>query len=405
MDYSNDACMNMFTAGQKGRVNYYLQLSKFQAASRIEIVDPANYASTGVNTNPSCGPIADFHTVDLETISCQGVGSIEFRDDSYNGEIVTRKWIFEGGSPSESSFENPAVQYDQPGVYKVTLIVSNGDGADTLVRENFITVFPAVAERVAPFGEDFEDNIEPAGWMFGGDEEYGWMIEDRRGYNSDQSAIAKIDNNTPNGTIFTLTMPPVDILSHGAPLNLTFRHAYRRRSTTVTEVMLIQVSENCGENWTTVKAMSATNGLASVDGFQANWVPTSASDWGYQVISLDKYASSRNLMVRFYVISKEGNSVFLDNINLGQFGLSAPDLALESSINFYPNPAEDQISVEFAKNSSALLEIKDVSGRSLQSHELRNGKQIISVADLTSGLYIIEVRFEGYIWTRKLIIN
>ena len=48
---------------------------------------------------PAAVPIADFHTRNLETISCQGVGSIEFMDDSYNGEIVTRKWIFEGGSP------------------------------------------------------------------------------------------------------------------------------------------------------------------------------------------------------------------------------------------------------------------------------------------------------------------
>ena len=79
-----------------------------------------------------------------------------------------------------------------------------------------------------------------------------------------------------------------------------------------------------------------------MDGFQANWAPTSASDWGYQVVSLDKYASSRNLMVRFYVISKEGNSIYLDNINLGQFGLSAPDLKLDAAINLYPNPADDQ---------------------------------------------------------------
>jgi PKD repeat protein len=53
------------------------------------------------------------------------------------------QWTFEGGSPSESSDENPEnICYNTPGVYDVTLIAGNGNAADTLTLIDFITVFP-----------------------------------------------------------------------------------------------------------------------------------------------------------------------------------------------------------------------------------------------------------------------
>ena len=65
--------------------------------------------------------------------------SITFTDRS-TGTPTAWDWVFEGGTPAASSQQNPVVQYSVPGVYKVSLTVSNANGSDTKTAESFITV-------------------------------------------------------------------------------------------------------------------------------------------------------------------------------------------------------------------------------------------------------------------------
>lgn len=67
---------------------------------------------------------------------------IDFSDQSLNAP-VSWQWIFDGGSPSTSSDQNPSdICYDDPGVFNVTLITTNLNGlSDTLTLNNYITVY------------------------------------------------------------------------------------------------------------------------------------------------------------------------------------------------------------------------------------------------------------------------
>ncbi|MBI1226955.1 MAG: T9SS type A sorting domain-containing protein [Bacteroidetes bacterium] len=73
------------------------------------------------------------------------------------------QWHFPGGTPEYSSESRPIVQYTEPGTYTVTLVASNGGGADTVVFASQITViddpscFTASQEAAAqhPFIEAF----------------------------------------------------------------------------------------------------------------------------------------------------------------------------------------------------------------------------------------------------------
>lgn len=49
-------------------------------------------------------------------------------------------WIFPGGVPSISAEQNPAVVYEQPGTYNVTLIATNIGGTDTFTRSSLIVI-------------------------------------------------------------------------------------------------------------------------------------------------------------------------------------------------------------------------------------------------------------------------
>jgi PKD repeat protein len=57
-------------------------------------------------------------------------------------------WIFPGGSPSLSTDVNPTnICYNTPGVYPVTLIATNAADTDTLVLNNYMTVYPYPAAQ------------------------------------------------------------------------------------------------------------------------------------------------------------------------------------------------------------------------------------------------------------------
>lgn len=83
-----------------------------------------------------CAPIAAI-TCD-DTSICVG-GNTQFHDNSY-GNVVTREWTFEGGSPNTSSDPDPTVTYNSDGYFDVQLVVSDGVNYDTSSHTNWIEV-------------------------------------------------------------------------------------------------------------------------------------------------------------------------------------------------------------------------------------------------------------------------
>ncbi|MFK7808980.1 MAG: PKD domain-containing protein, partial [Saprospiraceae bacterium] len=83
----------------------------------------------------SVPPVADF-TAD-EVFGCVP-HIVEFESTSTNA--TSWDWTFPGGAPATSTNEDPKINYNNPGTYDVTLIVTNGSGSDTITLENYITI-------------------------------------------------------------------------------------------------------------------------------------------------------------------------------------------------------------------------------------------------------------------------
>jgi hypothetical protein len=64
---------------------------------------------------------------------------VQFTDLSENVQ-TTYAWDFESDGICDSMEENPLHVYESPGIYTVTLTVANGNGGDTIIRENYIVV-------------------------------------------------------------------------------------------------------------------------------------------------------------------------------------------------------------------------------------------------------------------------
>ncbi|HSW67765.1 MAG TPA: T9SS type A sorting domain-containing protein, partial [Bacteroidales bacterium] len=75
-------------------------------------------------------------------------GAVNFTDQSVGG-VSSWLWEFPGATPSSSTEQNPSgIFYNTTGDFDVTLIISNGDSSDTLVKTNYIRVLPAVAGKL-----------------------------------------------------------------------------------------------------------------------------------------------------------------------------------------------------------------------------------------------------------------
>lgn len=128
LDYTNDACMNLFTRGQAEYMQSVL------STSRQSILTTAVVCRTPLT--------ADFEASD--TIVVAGT-AIQFQDASIGVQANAWNWTFEGGNLTSSTDQNPEVVYDQPGKYSVSLTVSLGSVSDAVTKTRYIRVTSAEA--------------------------------------------------------------------------------------------------------------------------------------------------------------------------------------------------------------------------------------------------------------------
>jgi hypothetical protein len=84
---------------------------------------------------------AHFSVNTRETKACYLDTTYFYDYSSYSGPGVTFKWTFEGGSPAISTVMNPKVVYNNPGIFDVTLVVTDGNGnSSTYYRDGFMAV-------------------------------------------------------------------------------------------------------------------------------------------------------------------------------------------------------------------------------------------------------------------------
>lgn len=149
MDYSADACQNIFTNGQKDRM-----LAAIELSPRRKSVVQANLCSPAVADVPTANFIASNQ-------ACVLLGSqIEFTDLSTNFPTAWT-WEFEGGDPNISNERNPKVTYNTPGVFKVTLTATNSIGtSEPLVIEDYISVSEeGLCNQLTNFPETYTESL------------------------------------------------------------------------------------------------------------------------------------------------------------------------------------------------------------------------------------------------------
>ena len=405
MDYAT--CTKMFTQGQKVRMHAALNS---WIGDRYNLWQPANLIATGTNTTtPSvCVPVSDFKA--SATMICEGA-AIQFTDMSWSGVVDTFSWSFPGGTPSASNLANPLITYNTPGVYPVTLTVSNAAGTDTKIVNSFIHVRPVNATITVPSSEGFENPVFPNGdWLVFNDGGNQWQRTTNASFSG--SASVYINNYSGNATetkdIFITGGFDMSNVSNAF---LKFKLAYASRTPGSNDILRVFATNSCGQFWT-MRYNRVGDQLSTAGVVFGNFIPANQNQWREETINLSSsfFSGNPNVFVKFEYYHDTGNNIYIDDINVdGLVGINDP--VSYSSVNLYPNPAVQSTRIEFTLTSAELVTVKliDLLGREIktiaQAH-LPAGEHYTEIDEIGApGVYFVKLVIGDMEIINKLIVR
>jgi PKD repeat protein len=319
MDYTPDACMNIFTQDQKERMRTVMQV----CPRRKELLDSKVHLVLDK-------PIAFFSSDKSEV--CAGE-TIQFMDESKNSPSSWRWTFYESSGNEVGTFtdQNPTLVFNGIGVYGLELVVGNSFGLDTVFEMNYISVLSSQTTAF-PFWEDFEADAILDEWvLFNPDGDRTWDLSNKA--SSDGGTwSAYIDNYSeidgdPTGNLDALFSSKLD-LSANQDAYLLFDVAYARYGGDYSDTLVVYASVDCGDNFYPIWFKGGSD-LATAASTQESFVPTD-QQWANERIALNFLNGYADVHIAIVNWSGWGNNLYLDNINIGVPTYSSP-----SSSYFY----------------------------------------------------------------------
>lgn len=387
MDYAY--CARMFTEGQKTRIHACLNDT---IANRNNLWQPANLIATGTDgTNYLCA--ADF-SVDNRII-CEGE-SVVFTDNSYHG-ITQRNWTFTGGIPSSTTDSVVTVTYNTAGTYNVSLIAGNGSSTVNETKTNFITVVPANG-ITAPLIEGFESTVSlPSSDWYVNNPHNDAEFEISTTVSSSGNNSVTLDLANAEEDYFDELYSRTFDVSALSVVQVSFRYAFTNRDTVPTSNLLkFSVSNDCGNTWI-VRKQYSTAVLNTAPGISTgNFIPN-GTQWKTAVVNnISASYLVNDFRFKFTYENVDGVALYIDDINISPTA-SIGEIDL-NNLKLFPNPGEDEISLNLEQNGVFEIKIYDMSGREISSETkwMDKGSQRIATSSLANGTYLINlISFEN----------
>ena len=411
MEYSY--CSNMFTTGQKTRMRTALTTTTGFGAipQRYNLWSSSNLTATGLST-PAVLCLADFQSNNALNVVCQG-DNLTFTDLSWNGNPTSWAWTFAGGTPATSTDSVPVITYNTPGVFDVTLVVSNASGSVNASKSSYITVYPNTATYSASFySESFEGTAIPnADWnVRNANTGSNTWTQTTVAAASGTKSVRIVNASTYDAHVDELISPTIDITAIPGTPSMTYKIAHAQKLSTSIDKLQVYVSTNCGQTWSLRQTISGAS-LSTAGVVSGSFVPT-AAQWVTKTVSLGTISTATSALLMFKFTSDAGNNIYIDDINImGNVGID--ELASNINYTIYPNPAEDNTMVSFTlvENNSVNIKVYDIVGKEINSvfeGNLGNGEHQFPVAEkthLAAGVYFVRLTVGGASFTKKLIVK
>lgn len=347
MDYTDDACMNLFTLDQKTRIRTILDNSPRRASLKT--------------SKGAIAPVIVSNDLGIRKIinpggfACSGSSVPSLQVRNYGDNTITNFQITLtlNGAPVETSLfsitldplEIDTVEFNpiniSTGDHTLHFAVAEVNGTtdenvDNDESSRIVTVSP---NTPMPINEDLNELTPgqiPSSWAVQNpDGLYSWETTEIESGNV--SLLVNFYNYEIEGEYDTLLSPVFDLTSIPYAV-LSFDRAYAKYPSVSDEGLIIALSTNCGKSFDHILFEGYGEELATVPQTSAEFTPTGPGDWKRECLLLEDFLGISGIRIAFISKNGYGNNLYLDNItiddkddssglkDLGLIGLGKPSL-------------------------------------------------------------------------------
>lgn len=349
LDYTYDACMNLFTQGQVGRMEIIIENSPRRASLTTShgLLDPTPLTNDlGIKTiiAPNTGQCTTpfVPSVEVKNYGSNAIASARllFKKDGVNTE--TKDFVFSPAlSPLESTIINFAPITFTTGNHNASFqILLTNSTTDPNSSNNLLDQDVFVPQSIAvPFIEPF--NTIPNWPIVNPDQDYTWELATTpEGGTNTAMKMAFFNYEDHLGEVDLLISPVFDLTSAPAAL-LKFDVAYSRYQSSDDGLKVVLLN-NCSMEISSgiVVYEKAGAALATTPSTTSDFIPAN-DQWRKEAVDLSAYIGQSNLQFAFVGFNDWGNNLYIDNVSLTTTPIH--DVTLVSVLKPTPVTCENQI--------------------------------------------------------------
>jgi PKD repeat protein len=304
MDYTNDACMNVFTIDQVTRMYTALQNSPRRGI--------LTYSTVHLTTVPS--PILSFS----RNIALKGQ-TIQVSARDQNG--VDSQMQISVLLPDNSilNFNSDQINFTptQVGNYSFTVIGSNQGLSIAKTYPNALAILKDTVYRI-PYRVDFENNSHKSQILtLNNGLSNSWIDNTTLSAANVGTNCKQIDNSKTLDREFgksSALITPLINFSSSAQVTLQVDYAYARNTSLLSDSIAFYFSADTGKTFTLVQKRGGTL-LQTTTIPNNNFVPA-ANEWRRANIALNGASNNQGVLLKIENISQRANNLYIDNINV-----------------------------------------------------------------------------------------
>jgi hypothetical protein len=407
MDYSDDACMNMFTVDQKSRMRIVLENSPRRESL---LNSPGLTYPIGVVARDAF--LADVTNVPL--ITCDEQIVPQLRLQNFGSETiqsleiqVTVDEATESLSYSDLSLGTGAETFlnlplgnltEGDHVLSWTIMEVNGAPDENELNNSFSTSMVVDRQQLeSPFRETFEIPE----WTVTSPEFGEWAFTTEEG-NSGYYVRALSDASFVKSWLVS----PVFSLENYKEAGLFYDLSYGIRGDAL-DSLEVFVSSSCDSGFDLEEAVR----LSELDfpNSVTRWVPIVPEDWNEYFLDLSSHIGEPEVRVAFVFTNYGGNDLYIDNIEITNNSNPEQPRLEPGSFVVYPNPARAyyEITLNLPDKQDILLQLIDPSGRVVYADEYENllNETLRFQAPTQFGLYFIRLSGKNINQVQRILIS
>ncbi|SEW52433.1 M43 family zinc metalloprotease [Chitinophaga arvensicola] len=418
MDYTDDACMHLFTAGQVDRMRYVLEniTASLMTSNGCEAPDVVNNDAALVSISAPNGKICDPRITPVVTLRNRGANSltsVTIWYQSNNSALTSYQWTGNLGSLQQTTVTLPASTVPI-GNYNLKAYTQspNGQPDGNVSNDTANILFRYDAEATLPFEQGFEnDSFPPPGWdLYNPDRSFTWERARNVGHNSNASALMRNLGYNTNDQTDDLITPVIDP-QQADSVFLFFDVAaavYTDPKSTgnAWDTLQVLVTNDCRQTGQILYSKWGPNLITHPTAIQTEYVPT-ANEWRRDSVDLTAVSHKGKFQVAFRNISNSENNIYIDNIKIVTKPVNP--LLREKGVLVNPNPTDGIVWVTFFEIPEDLVQVSiyNAQGQFIMSRPARDigagNRMTFNLVNEPNGVYFVKLIYRNRANTIKLM--